>query len=230
MNIRKILFYVLAGILGGCVPVVSLHPLYTQNDIVFDEKLTGDWVDVNEKTTWQFTRPDKEEKFYMLTYCDDENKKGLFAVQLMKLTRLDETESKREEKFFLDAFPFQVPYDSNDPNKAKQLAYNAFFIIPVHIFAIVDSFEPQLRLRLTDDEQMKDMLEEKPKAIKSESVDGRIILTASTEELQKFVLKYADSSELFLKEVILSRKKISDSNEANISNELKKSGRDGKQN
>ena len=220
MNIRKILFYVLAGILGGCVPVVSLHPLYTQNDIVFDEKLTGDWVDVNEQTSWQFTKPNPESKLYALTYRDDENKKGLFAVQLVKL----------EDKFFLDGVPAQVPYDSNDPNKAKQLAYNAFFIIPVHIFAIVDSFEPQLKLRLTDDEQMKNMLEEKPKAIKSESVDGRIILTASTEELQKFVLKYADSNELFLKEVILSRKKISDPNEANISNELKKSGRDGKQN
>ncbi|MHC4572585.1 MAG: hypothetical protein ACYS76_00390 [Planctomycetota bacterium] len=27
MKTKKLLFYLLAGILGGCVPVMSLHPL-----------------------------------------------------------------------------------------------------------------------------------------------------------------------------------------------------------
>jgi hypothetical protein len=228
MNIKKILFYLLAGILGGCVPVVSLHPLYTEKDVFFDERLIGNWItekefnaqnhtvnliDSNNQTIWQFTRPDKKEKIYTLTYCDKKNQKGLFAVHLVKL----------KNKFFLDASPVQVLYDSNDPNKAEELAYNTIFIIPAHIFAIVDSFEPQLKLRLTDDEQMKNMLEEDPKAIKNEQVEGRAILTASTQQLQKFVLKYADSEKVFVKGVILSRKNVGDANDAIKTKESSKS-------
>jgi hypothetical protein len=37
MKTKKVLFYVLAGILAGCVPVMSLHPLYTEQDTVFEE-------------------------------------------------------------------------------------------------------------------------------------------------------------------------------------------------
>lgn len=45
MKGKKLLFYSLAAILGGCVPVMSLHPLYTEKDVLFEEKLLGSWVD-----------------------------------------------------------------------------------------------------------------------------------------------------------------------------------------
>ncbi|MHC4171297.1 MAG: hypothetical protein ACYSWQ_30560 [Planctomycetota bacterium] len=45
MNTRKLLFYMLAGLLGGCVPVMSLNPLYTKDSLVYDDKLLGTWVD-----------------------------------------------------------------------------------------------------------------------------------------------------------------------------------------
>ena len=41
MNTRKALFCILALLLGGCLPVMSLHPLYTDDDLVFEEKLLG---------------------------------------------------------------------------------------------------------------------------------------------------------------------------------------------
>ncbi len=34
MRIKKLLFYLLAALLGGCVPVMSLHSLYTEEDEV----------------------------------------------------------------------------------------------------------------------------------------------------------------------------------------------------
>jgi len=79
--------------------------------------------------------------------------------------------------------------------------------VSVHTFIKVDSFEPHLRMRLTDDEDMNKLLEENPGAVEHASIEDTLVLTASTKELQAFVLKYADDSRLFTKETVLSRKK-----------------------
>ena len=39
MNARKFLFYMLAALMGGCVPVMSLHPLYTKENVVFTDEI-----------------------------------------------------------------------------------------------------------------------------------------------------------------------------------------------
>jgi hypothetical protein len=62
-------------------------------------------------------------------------------------------------------------------------------------------------MRLTDDEEMETLLKEDPNAVKHEIVEGKPVLTASTKELQAFVLKYADDERLFSEETVLSRKK-----------------------
>jgi len=198
---RKLLFYLLAAILGGCVPVMSLHPLYTEKDVVFEEKLLGIWVDDpnGPKTIWEFRRPDEEEKGYKLIYTDEDGKKGSFSVHLVKLT----------ERLFLDIYPDEFPcVDMEDPNKTE-FAYNSLFLVPAHTFIKIDSIGPELIMRLTDDENMETLLKQDPNAVKFESLEeDKIVLTASTKELQAFVLKYADDERLFSKETVLSRKKI----------------------
>ena len=56
MKVKKFLFYLLAALLGGCVPVMSLHSLYTEENVVFEEKLLGTWVDDpnSPETIWEF--------------------------------------------------------------------------------------------------------------------------------------------------------------------------------
>src|SRR5215467_6825578 len=44
MKLFKLLLALpLAMILAGCAPVDSLHPLYTDKDVIFDEALLGQW-------------------------------------------------------------------------------------------------------------------------------------------------------------------------------------------
>ena len=86
MKTHKILFYGLAALLGGCVPVLSLQPLFTRQTLVFDEQLLGTWVDdANDSDiSWQFSRlesgaadelPDEleglSEKVYRLNLRDE---------------------------------------------------------------------------------------------------------------------------------------------------------------
>ena len=200
MSTKKILFYLLAVVLGGCIPVASVHCLYTKETAVFEEKLLGTWVQEpnKPKTIWEFTRDDKEpNNVYKLIFTDEEGKKGLFVVVMVKL----------QDKLFLDAYPSEVPWEMEDPNQMKW-PYDSFFLIPAHTFIKVDAIEPQLKLRVTMDDKMDELLKENPNAIEHILIDDRIVLTAKTKVLQEFVLKYADDERLFTDEVALDRKSV----------------------
>jgi len=187
----------LAVILGGCVPVISLHPLYTEKDVVLDKKLYGTWVDDSSdpNTTWEFKSIDEPKNAYKLIFTDEEGQKGSFVAHMVKL----------QNSLFLDIFPSEMPWEPEDPNK-MDWPYNTLFLIPAHTFVKIDSMEPQLKLRLTSESDMKDLLKENPNAVKHTSVGDRLVITGSTKELQEFVLKYVDDEKLFTDEIILSRK------------------------
>jgi hypothetical protein len=200
MKTKKLLFYLLAGILGGCIPVMSLHPLFTEKDLAFDEKLLGTWVQKEEpnkaETIWDFKRADANENAYKLTYTDEEGKKGSFVAHLVKL----------ENRLFLDVYPSEPPWDIEDPNKVKW-PYNALLLIPAHTFIKINSIEPQLKMLRTNAGNMREFLKADPNAVEYTSIEDKPVLTAPTEKLQAFVLKYADDSRVFPEEIVLNRKK-----------------------
>ena len=197
MNTRKLLFYVLAALMGGCVPVMSLRPLYTKENVVFDKKLIGTWADdPNEPDiTWQFKSIDEPNNAYKLIFTDDEGLKGSFVAHLVKL----------QDKLFLDVYPSELPWDPEDPNEIEW-PYNTLFLIPTHTVVKIDSVGPKLKMRLMLETQLKKLLEENPDAIAHVFVEDRPVLTASTKELQAFVLKYADDDKLFTDEIVLERR------------------------
>jgi len=210
MKAKKLIIYCLAALLAGCVPVVSLQPLFTREDIRFDEKLLGTWVeDANKpKSSWEFTRLEETaadglvpslrgeiDRLYRLNVTDAEGRKGSLVACLVKL----------QDRLFLDVFPDKLPSGEQDMEKTK-LVFNAFFFVPAHTFIRVDSLTDSLKVRLTDDDGFKKLLEAEPDAVKFALVEDRPILTASTKELQAFVLKHAGDERLFPGEVTLTRK------------------------
>jgi len=211
MRMKRSVFYLLAILLAGCAPIISLHPLFTKENIVFEEKLVGTWVkDPNDpEVTWEFSRLDESAaqgllepwrdeitKFYRLNITDEEGNKGTFAACLVKLGG----------GLFLDVFPDRFPSGEQDPEKAK-LVYNAFFFQPVHTFIRVDAIGEQLTIRITDDDRFEELIGAEPAAVKHEIVDDRPILTASTKELQAFVAKFAGDERLFPNDLTLQRKR-----------------------
>ena len=205
MKTREFLFYGMAILMAGCVPVVSLHPLVSPDTIVFDPQLIGVWRDEPE-TAWEFARatasdadtlPDGvgADKVYRLDFRDEEGRKGAFLACLVKLG----------DKLFLDVFPRTFP-SGQDQAEKMDLPYNTLFFVRAHTFIGVDEIGNQLKMRLTDDEAFTKLIEAEPNAISSTPVDGNPVLTASTEALQAFVLKHADDDQLFASEVVLTRK------------------------
>jgi len=197
MKTKKPLFYILAVIVGGCVPVISLHPLYTEKDVVLDKKLYGTWVDDSNdsKAIWEFKKIDEPKNAYNLIFSDEDGKKGSFVAHMVKL----------QDKLFLDIFPSELPWEPEDPNM-MDWPYNSLFLIPAHTFMKIDSIEPQLKLRLTLESEMKELLKENPSVVEHTFVGDRLVLTGSTKELQAFVLKHSDDERVFTDQVTLSRK------------------------
>jgi len=190
---RKLLFYLLAAILGGCVP--SLHPLYTDKDLAFEEKLSGSWSDSEQ--IWKF-EGDSEEKSYELIILDKDLKKGEFTAHLVKIDNM----------LFLDLFPEKPGLQAHD--------FYKFHLLRVHTFVRVEQIEPTLQMQMMNPDTIKQMLKNDPNLIKHEIVEeDRIILTASTEQLQKLMKKHANDEDFFGDTTEFKRLQLQEPNEPN---------------
>lgn len=164
---------VIAFLLASCVQ--SLHPLFTEKDRIFDQALVGTWVEPDSKDMWIFMR--SGDRSYELIYLEKGNP-AKFEAHLGKLG----------DATFLDLYP-HMPETSNDLQKGHLLA--------VHTISRVWIGSDTLQIVMLDHAWLKKILERDSEKVKHERVGDQIVLTASTEELQKFVKRYADDPEAF---------------------------------
>jgi len=159
----------------GCVR--TLHPLYTEQDVIFDPALVACWAEEGEEESWHFSRG--EDKSYQLVYTDDKGKTGRFVAHLLKL----------DGQMFIDLFP-------TDP-ELSQSDFYAFHILPVHTFMYVRQIRPTLQMSFPDVDRLKALLAKDPAAIKHEKIEDEIILTAGTPEMQAFWIRHTGTNGLF---------------------------------
>ena len=180
-SLGLVLAIMLLAFFTGCVP--SLHPLYTQEDLVFDPGLIGMWSPVEESEhgeVWTFTK-DGETGYRLLIEVKEDSaaERAEFDVHLLKLG----------DHMFLDFYPKQ-PKFNND--------FYMMHLVPAHSFFKVFIEGDILKLVMLDYEWLEKKLEKRKVKLKHERLeDGPIVLTASTKELQKFFKKYADNKDAF---------------------------------
>ena len=206
MKIKKGLPFLLTIALAGCVPVMSLHPLYDDKTLVFEEKLLGTFVD-DDDATWDFARAE-DPNTYTLTYIKAEEQKvlkGLFVVRIAKL----------DSRLFLDVYPKEPPWADEASRRKTKWFYNSVFMIPAHTFIKIEAIEPKLELYFADTDDLKKLLKKNPDAVKHEIVDDSPVLTGSTKMLQSFVIKYANDDQLFTRQSTLTRKVTEPAPDAN---------------
>jgi len=171
----------------GCI-VTSVNPLYTETDLIFDPSLVGAWSEDDAKDTWVFEKAG--EKKYRLLHTDEKGRTGTFEAHLLKLGKYQ----------FLDLHLLDP--GEKEEWQINQLAAVAMIMRPGHLFFKVPQIQPTLQLSALHEDWLQKLLEKDPKAIRHERIqfgtnDYRNVLTAETKDLQKFVLKYADSEEAF---------------------------------
>lgn len=196
MKTRLILTVMILIILAvSCIP--SLYPLYREKDLIFDERLLGIFSTEGlavKGDTWEFEKLDwqaesrteknwnqfKSGKTYKLTDTEDE-KKAEFAVHLLKLGK----------NYYLDFFP--VKYNIENYMLDMQL-------MPAHIFGKIEFVNNNIVMHWFDGEFLTNLIDSNKIKIPHKMLENSILLTANTEELQKFVRKYGDNPGAFLNE------------------------------
>ena len=167
-GLKTALAFILALLMAGCV-VSSLYPLFTEKDLAFDPTLVGTWAEKDEDDTLTFALA--EGKAYELTYTA-EGQKTKYEGHLVQLGEFK----------FLDVYP-----------KISE-EHDAFHLIPAHSFWRIRMDGDVLSIAGLDEDWFKNATAKKEIAIAHERLEHGIVLTASTDVLQKFVLKYADSA------------------------------------
>jgi len=171
-----------AILLAACVP--SLHPLYTESDLVSDSLLVGIWTNESGSEVWEFS--EAEGKSYELAYAKDRTP-AHFEARLVRLNG----------RLFLDTYP-----DEKIENDFLEL-----HLVPAHVFGRVWLAADTLRMSLLDGDWLRRLIDKGEVEIGHEDVDDALVLTASTEELQKLVRKYADDAEAFAEPEVLTRRR-----------------------
>ncbi len=171
----------------GCW-VRSLHPIYTEKDLVFDEKLVGTWETVDkddgETATMIFHRSGKTS--YRLTYGEKDDT----AVFDAHLTRIG-------NHAFLDLYP-ELPADYKGVDAAH--------VVRTHGIVRISVGKDEARFSLLNHGWLKGTLEKKKIILAHDIVDGSVVLSASTNELRDFLKDYGSSKRAF-KETFLMRRR-----------------------
>jgi hypothetical protein len=187
IRVKIIFVSVIALLLSGCIThLQSLHPLYTDKDLFFDPALVGTWFGDGGEGEGSWTFEKFGDKDYSLVVKEEGDEQVEFRVSLVSL----------ENRIFLDLFPED---GVNDP-------YIPFYI-PTHLFFRIWIEGDVLRIAMLDIEWFMKSIEENEISIRHEVLEGFIVLTASTEELQGLVLKYADDEQAFPDPTELYRQK-----------------------
>ena len=175
MRAKELAFFVLAIILSGCL-IQSLHPLYTDKELVFEDKLVGKWSE-NGDSILEFKKA--EGKAYQMRVFD--GKDGRYEAHLVKL----------KDMMFLDVYP-------DDATMEGMQGFYGVHLLPVHTFMRVDQIDPNLQLRTLNYEKVAEMLKEDPNLLKHEVMgEDHIVLTAPTKQLQEFMVKYGNVEGIF---------------------------------
>lgn len=192
-----ILVSCLSFLLPGCL-VISIHPFYTEEDIIYKPELTGTWID-HDSGTWiiaqhmQFDglfKPDRPGRSYEIKFTDNKGT-SVFIAHLFQLGK----------EMYLDFYP---------ENQDKGNDFENFHFVPSHSLArvefkngqiIIGWYNQEWLLGLFNQNKIRIAHERTPYDIdEKDPASYEVVLTASTADLQKFIRKYGNDPNAFKKD------------------------------
>ncbi len=173
-------------LMSSCI--ISLHPLYDTKTMVKEIKINGRWLDQNGESPseWVFKAKHKNDGSFTGKYQLDHTTEGYTYEYEAVLLKLGQT-------YYLDILvdgPVEVESGNDGPILAS--------FIPSHNFYKIE-FGPanQMKIYPFDGDRLDKLVRQRKIRIKHEMVDGTMVVTANTEDLQKFLVKYAQDKEAF---------------------------------
>lgn len=190
---RWIKFILLAAtlFLGGCLN--TFYPIYHPKDIIGNENLIGNWQFENEqmqiaKITDKTVVPKQLQQFHdkmmLVRNVSDESAESVDDLAMLV---------KIGNHYFLDRFPVFTAAEKN-----LNPLFTSLFLRQHSIYR-VDSFQTGNRLFLqrVSDTRLKEQIEQKKIKVQTIQREEGSLILATTDELQKHIIKYADDQGLY---------------------------------
>jgi hypothetical protein len=192
------LMLVLALLLIGCEPADCIYPLYNPNDTASDDRLLGTWQPVAKDTEtpdkdqrWNFVHA-KEDKSYDFT-LGALGLKGGFAAKL-RLVGIG-------NYLFVD-FQGEFERTLGSDKLDNLMAYPA---VPTHGIGRIWLKKDALRIHFLNDDWTKDHMKAGMLTLAHLAVRGYPLITATTEDLRKFMQAHAEDTEALSENYELKR-------------------------
>jgi hypothetical protein len=193
------LIIIAIAFLAGCLPT-SVHPLYTDDDVIFDNDLLGMWYDPDEPRgdVWSFKRWGPES--YRLLIYKEHRLSGPPAAEF------DVIMAEIGDETYLDFFP-REPEDMDDFYNLHLVPTHSFYRMKITKDMMTGQSRDTLWIGLFDLEWLEKNLENGQVNLKHEKRDDMIVLTASTPDLQEFVKRFTGEAFPISEDVRLIRGK-----------------------
>ena len=186
----------------GCLN--TFYPIFTEKDLVSNEKLVGKWKFEDKELQIAklkqpeklppYLRPYKDKILEITEYNENKIEKGTDIALVVKIGNY----------YFLDRFPVL-----NSAESSLHTFYSSL-LLRQHTVYRVDSFQSgsNLFLQRVSDKMLKEQIEQKKIRIETISRDDGTLILASTAELQKHIIKYAGSESFYENDNSYSFRKI----------------------
>jgi len=186
--------------LSGCLN--TLHPIFTEKDLAYDPKLIGTWKTENQgnKGSAVISNLTTESSLEIPGTISSIKQKGYF------ISYRDENGKVSEQYIaFLARIGKHLYFDYYPADKKEDRKIDEFF--GVHLVKMHTSYRVEIlndgsfELSQLDGSYVKNLIDEKKIRISHETdADDNITITASTKELQQYLLKYGDEPSAYRSE------------------------------
>lgn len=176
-------------LLQACI-IKSIHPFFKESDLIFKEELLSSWID-QDNNKWVIKRFEDTKNVYEMHQIIPGKKDVIFLTRLFML----------DNQYYLDFYPLA------DTNHDENSTMFDLHLMPTHSIARVNKLtNNEIHIQWFNEDRLKKLFDENRIKISHEVISDEIshssddktyILTASTDELQKFIIKYGNDDEAF---------------------------------
>lgn len=169
-TMRYVLFGCLTLFFMSC-SVRSLLPLFGEKNLVFNLGLIGAWKDMDKKEIYYIQK--SEGKNYTMIVCNEKGDTSKHIAQLGQLGKF----------WFLDSYPISCAQD--------------YQMIPIHIISKIRLNGDTLSFGSFESDHLKNLIQSGNVKIPHVILDDKVVLTASSDEMQQLVLLLAEDENAF---------------------------------
>lgn len=194
MKLRLIFLFFISALLYSACLIKSYNPFYLPENVIMDARINGSWLD-QDSLLWTFEEKQPENSlfntgpnhpFYKLTYRENDIKNSLFVVVLFELNG----------KKYLDFLP--------DMETITDHELFSMHLLPVHTLAQVNfGKNGEVEIKWFNEDWLNELIKagktqiDHHRIMYGDDEGGTIVLSASTAQLQQFILEFGDDPDAF---------------------------------